>query len=97
MGCFKSKSTNGFSLLELLIVVTIILTLVVIAVPKYQESVKTTNETSAVVELKTLHSGQLMYEGRKGRFGTIPELISANVLDPRFGETVSGYRSSGES
>jgi prepilin-type N-terminal cleavage/methylation domain-containing protein len=86
------KSKNGFSLIELLIVLTIILIIATLAVPNILDSRKKANETAAISELKTLHTAQVVYTSGHGAFGTIPDLIAKKVLDPRFAGTLSGYK-----
>jgi type IV pilus assembly protein PilA len=85
------RSTKGFSLLELMIVIVIILLITTIAIPNYLTSRKLANETAAITELKTLHTAQISYTSMARSFGTIPDLIAAHVLDPRFSGTLSGY------
>src|SRR5205823_3628470 len=83
---------NGFSLLELLIVVAIILIIATIAVPALLRSRQSANESSAVANLRTISNGEATYIlSSHGNYGSIPELITAGVLDSRFSGSVAGY------
>ena len=86
------KSNRGFSLLELLIVVAIILIIATIAVPALLRSRQSANETAAVSNLKLLNTAEVTYtaSGTTG-FGTIADLVTAGLLDTRFSTAISGY------
>src|SRR5437016_3359347 len=87
-----SKSAKGFSLLELLIVVAIILIIATIAIPNMLTSMKVTKETAAVSSLKALNAAQLLYlSSSGGNYGNISQLVGSNALDSRFNETLNGY------
>jgi prepilin-type N-terminal cleavage/methylation domain-containing protein len=87
-----NKVEKGFSLLELLIVVAIILIIATIAIPSLLRSRQAANESAAVAELRTINTAQITYlSGSSGNFGTIAQLISAGLLDSRFNGTMSGY------
>ena len=55
------RRAKGFSLIELLIVVAIILIITVIAVPSFLNSRMAANESSAVSSLRTLNTAQISY------------------------------------
>src|SRR5262245_49509699 len=84
---------EGFSLIELLIVVAIIAILLMVAVPAALENFKTSRESAAMQTLGTIHKAQVMYHTRKQRFGTLKELNEANLIDSSYtnGAPVSGY------
>ena len=86
------KGNLGFSLLELLIVVAIILIIATIAIPSLLRSRQAAQETSAVAQLRTINTAEVTYlSSNSGSYGGIPELISQGLLDSRFTGSVSGY------
>jgi general secretion pathway protein G len=83
---------NGFSLLELLIVVAIILIIATIAIPSLLRSRQAANESHAVANLRTLNTAEVQYvSGHQGQFGAIPELVTAGLLDDRYSKGSAGY------
>jgi prepilin-type N-terminal cleavage/methylation domain-containing protein len=87
------NNARGFSLLELLIVVAIILIIATIAIPNILRTHQAANEAAAVTTLKTINTVQVSYlSSGGGKFGTLPDLVAAGLLDARFsGASVSGY------
>src|ERR1700688_4711372 len=86
------KSNRGFSLLELLIVVAIILIIATIAIPSLLRSRQAAQESSAVAQVRTINTAEVTYlSSNQGSYGSIPELITAGLLDNRFTGSVFGY------
>ncbi len=86
------KSNRGFSLLELLIVVAIILIIATIAIPSLLRSRQAAQESSAVAQVRTINTAEVTYlSSNGGNYGSIPELITQGFLDGRFANSVSGY------
>ena len=86
------KRNSGFSLLELLIVVAIILIIATIAIPSLLRSRQAAQESSAVAQIRTINTAEVTYlSSNGGNYGSIPELITAGLLDGRFATSVSGY------
>src|SRR5881396_2949920 len=83
---------RGFSLLELLIVVAIILIIATIAIPSLLRSRQSAQESSAVAQLRTMNTAEVTYiASNSGAYGSIPELITQGLLDGRFTGSISGY------
>lgn len=96
---------RGFSLIELLIVVTIILIIATIAIPNLSKSKIQANETSAVGSMKALNETAILYSNTYGGFphalsemgpppsGTAASSAAADVIDSVLaGGVKSGYR-----
>ena len=83
---------NGFSLLELMIVVAIILIIATIAIPSLLRSRQSAQESSAVAQLRTINTAEVTYIGNnQGSYGDIPSLITQGLVDARFSGSISGY------
>ena len=86
------KKKNGFSLLELLIVVAIILIIATIAIPSLLRSRQAANEAHAVANLRTLNTAEVQYiSSHQGQYGGLPELVTAGMLDDRYTNGSAGY------
>jgi type IV pilus assembly protein PilA len=86
------QSVKGFSLLELVIVVAIILIIATIAIPRLIRSWQAARESSAVAQIRTINSVENTYiSSHQGTFGSIPQLISEGLIDSRFAGSISGY------
>jgi type IV pilus assembly protein PilA len=62
------KPRRGFSLIELLIVISIILIIITIAVPKFQRAQMTARETAAIQALRAIHTAEVEYQSQYGKY-----------------------------
>ena len=72
---------KGFSLIELLVVVAVVLILAAIAVPNLLRARRAANEASSVASLRAIASGQLAYRHTQGTYTTLAGLGFEGVID----------------
>jgi type IV pilus assembly protein PilA len=58
----RSQRRNGFTLMELLIVISIMLILMLIAIPNFNKMKAQANETSAINSLQAIYKAQIQYQ-----------------------------------
>jgi len=64
------RNRRGFTLIEMLIVVAIVLIIAAVAIPRLDKARMQTQETAAVRQIQTLHTAQAQYYSQFGRYAT---------------------------
>jgi type IV pilus assembly protein PilA len=89
------KHKNGFSLIELLIVVVLIGIIVAIAIPNLVSSRRAANEGSAASSIRTTHGAQVTYSSTAGAGNYAPDMATlgtTSMIDSNLAAgTKSGY------
>lgn len=97
----RRRRSGGFSLIEIMIVVAIILVIASIAIPKINASRMQAHEMAAIRTITTIHTAQTQYMSQFGKYATtIQELgppasgnSGPNAADLIGGDLASGNKS----
>lgn len=68
------RRRRGFSLIELLIVIAIILIIAAIAVPKMNNQMMAAHEMAAIRQITTVHQAETQYYSQFGKYAALTEL-----------------------
>ena len=80
----RKRQSAGFSLIELIIVVTIIGIIAAIAIPNLLTARRTAQEASGAAMVKSLIKAESMYfssYGNQAAYGTLNDLVARNCID----------------
>jgi type IV pilus assembly protein PilA len=78
----KMRKPKGFSLIELLIVVAIILIIAAIAIPNLLRARMAANESSAVASIRTINTGMITYNSSYPTVGFASQLANLGGTAP---------------
>lgn len=86
----KKANQKGFSLIEMLVVVTIIGIIAALAIPYLKKAIYASENGAIFATVRSMYSEQLSFLGTKSRFARLDELnaISTN----QFGSTLPGNK-----
>src|SRR5258708_8032220 len=70
----QNRRRHGFSLIELLIVIAIILIIAAIAVPKMNNQMMAAHEMAAIRQITTIHQAETQYYSQFAKYAALSEL-----------------------
>ncbi|HJQ69644.1 MAG TPA: prepilin-type N-terminal cleavage/methylation domain-containing protein [Blastocatellia bacterium] len=79
------KNERGFSLIELLVVVGILMIISAIAIPGLKRARQNANAGSAIQSLRTITTAEYLYEKKFKRYGTLAQLAPEGTIDSHIG------------
>jgi prepilin-type N-terminal cleavage/methylation domain-containing protein len=82
----QQRTSHGFSLIELLLVVSMVCLIAAIAVPSLVKARDAADSAVAVGQLRSMNKSQTMYWIRESRFARLDELNT--FADGEFGRTI---------
>ena len=74
MGMHRNRRRRGFTLIELMIVIAIILIIAAIAVPKMNNQMMAAHEMAAIRQITTIHQAETQYYSQFGKYAALAEL-----------------------
>jgi len=92
----RHASQRGFSLIELLIVIAIILIILSFALPKMNQARMHAQETGAMAALRTIYAMEMQYQSQFGQFATsLSQLGPPSSAGAAQGPSAAGLISAG--
>lgn len=99
MQTIRRRRQGGFSLIELLIVIAIILIILAIAVPKLGSARMNATETVVIREIKTIHEAETQYMSQFGQYATTLAMLgppASGGPGPQASDLIPNSLASGE-
>jgi len=98
----RRERQGGFSLIELLVVISIILIILFFAVPKMTSIQANARETGAISTMKTIYAAQIQYQSTFNKFASTmaqlgPPASNGGTEGPESAGLISGTLAGGES
>jgi type IV pilus assembly protein PilA len=90
---------RGFSLIEMLIVVSIILIIITFAVPKFLKAQMSAHELGAIKAIQTIHQGEVQYQSQYSRYATSLQELgppASGPATPSAGDLIGNDLAGGE-
>jgi len=87
----NKKGENGFSIIELLVVVVIIGLVASLAVPALQKALRAAENGTTFATMRTISSTQMSYYSQNNRFGRLVEInnILSNAIGTQAGNEIN--------
>jgi prepilin-type N-terminal cleavage/methylation domain-containing protein len=82
-----AKNERGFTLLEILVVMTIITAIALMAIPRMLEARYGALEANAATYLRAVHQSEIQFMTREGSWATLPDLRTKGYLR----QEIAGY------
>jgi prepilin-type N-terminal cleavage/methylation domain-containing protein len=87
-----TERNGAFTLIELMLVVTLIAIITAIALPNLTAARKAANEVAAISALRSICTAQTHYRMRFGSYASLADLTAATTIDDSFTDALrSGY------
>ena len=81
---------RGFSFIELLVVLAIIVAIMAFAIPSYKELIMQTQETAAMQAIRTIHTAEIQYFSQNNKFASSLRDLAGKGMK---GDLVTGQKS----
>jgi type IV pilus assembly protein PilA len=92
MGKSRNQPGRGFTLIELMLVVTLLAIIMAIAIPSMLQARKHANEGAAIASLRSVSTAQERYRIRFGSYAALTDLVASSCVDSSFASgQKSGY------
>ena len=95
-GTVRREGERGFTLLEIMIVVSIISVLAAVAVPRMLDAQRQAQKTKAIAQLRQIYDAQQRYKDKNGTYApNLATLVAAGLCYSPFKSTFLGIQPNG--